>query len=146
MKRELWFCPNCSKTSTRHSNLKTHINRKRGTRQPIRRSGLDRQFAADVNLADNACCGTGNQKVYPDTANPVIQGRNRTTDNDPFAIWDISQEVVDRLVQLKGLLCKYSSLHEVQPILLGCWNAFQASGETVLLDAYLASSLARETG
>ncbi len=47
---------------------------------------------------------------------------------------------MDRLVQLMGLLCKYSALHEVQPILLGCWNAFQASGETVLLDAYLANA------
>ncbi|MDP9287378.1 MAG: hypothetical protein M3P08_04190 [Thermoproteota archaeon] len=112
MKRELWFCPNCSQTSTRHSNLKT-IKRKHGSGQPIRRSGLDMQFAADVNFADNGYCGTGNQRVYPDTANPLIHARNRTTHNDPFTICDKNQEVVDRLVQLRGLLCKYSPLNEV---------------------------------
>ncbi len=70
MKRELWFCPNCSQTSTRHWNVKTHIKRKHGSRQPIRR----------------------NQRVYPDTPNPLIRGRNRTTDNDPFAICDKNQK------------------------------------------------------
>jgi hypothetical protein len=40
MKNKKWYCPHCSQTSSRHWNLKKHIERKhQGRGQPIREDG-----------------------------------------------------------------------------------------------------------
>ena len=76
--RQKWHCPHCSRTSSRHSNLKTHIGRKHhGTGQPIREDGTHSiatsnaamQFIPDImmSLHNNNNNYDMNHQVHPNS-------------------------------------------------------------------------------
>jgi hypothetical protein len=75
-----------------------------GLGQPIHKSASATQFAAHVNYA-YGYFGRGQSKEF---------------DNNPSTLWDKTQEVADKLVELKNLLIEYLPSHEVQPIILDC--------------------------
>ena|SRR5215217_15460 len=76
--RQKWHCPHCSQTSSRHSNLKTHIGRKHhGTGQPVREDGTHSiatsnaaiQFIPDImmSLHNNNNNYDMNHQVHPNS-------------------------------------------------------------------------------
>src|SRR5215216_509729 len=76
--RQKWHCPHCSQTSSRHSNLKTHIGRKHhGTGQPIRKDGTHSiatsnaaiQFIPDIMMSlHNNNNYDMNHQVHPNSS------------------------------------------------------------------------------
>jgi hypothetical protein len=76
---------------------------------------------------DNGFFGGKDRIVYPSS-----QPRSKESDDSPFTLFDKTLEVADKLVELKKLLCKYLSMHEVQPIILDCFDQFRASGSLLL--------------
>ncbi len=77
---------------------------------------------------------------YADNGYSGRRSQSKEFDNNPSTLMDKTQEVADKLVDLKNLLIKYLPLHEVQPIILDCSAAFQASGSTLLLDEFVAAA------
>jgi hypothetical protein len=132
MRRELWYCPLCPQNSTRHGNLKIHIERKHpGMGEPIRRSGLTMPFAAEMNFPDNRYSVARNQPVYPYPSYSLFEERNKSFDGCLKV-----QQFAEKLVKLKTVLSKFHQ-QDVQNIILVCKKVFEGSGDTCLLDEFL---------
>lgn len=136
MKREPWHCPNCSQTSTRLWNLRTHIKRRHGAiGVPVRRSTNSIYSDAFVNYTEKI---TDNRsKDYSQkqpVINPTISARSKPDEGYPFAGLDRAQEAGDKLVEIKRCYSKVYPQDLVQGILKACLDKYTVALDPVVLD------------
>lgn len=125
MKRELWCCPSCPQTSTRHWNLKTHIKRRHG--------GIGLPFCraehAYINYNENIKHRQSNGGI-----NPTTGELKNPHDFDSFAGLDKAQEAADKLVEINECYSKVYHQAEVQHILKTCMDKYATALDPAVLD------------